>query len=581
MEEAALTSDLAPCLGCDPTTSDLDAAASALSAGVDAAFAALRAALARCVAVTGGTELRALARSLDSAAQQHLTRLQAAAGVLHARFSAAAAAAAPGAASAGAAVAAPADLAAMLSLLLVARKAGAALAGLEAALRAAVATAVPRLEAAAAAAAAGAGAGGKGAAAAGGGGGVEAGLPLRLAAFPGKLPPLARLRDQIASDPRFVALKASDAAADALFQVLGAGAATGCGRQGRRGAGTARARRAHRPPPTNHPSLPRPAPPLPQSVSDHVYSALLSPIERALEALPSLPAWPAAGVGAGGPGAPGLVPQFSAYPLPLVTGVGEYLMSLPGHLELLMAEDEAAAAAAAGGDAAAGGEELAAEWLDKVQALGAGAAPKARGPRLHLRPAPGLCRAPEVRGLAGARQHVGAGTPLPPCSRPPSPAKAFPAPTACTRPPPPPSQVVRGAGLMYADAILHIPSLGAGGAAQLAADAEYFCNVMSALAVAPPPALITVQVRRARAVPGAVGTTGGRCLEERARARACARHRSLAPCPGQAPRYALCAEPGRCALSSARRCQPAPLPTRQSGNPPPRAALAGVCGAAG
>lgn len=57
------------------------------------------------------------------------------------------------------------------------------------------------------------------------------------------------------------------------------------------------------------------------------------------------------------------------------------------------------------------------------------------------------------------------------------------------------SQVVRGAGLMYADAIMHIPRLGAGGAAQLAADAEYFSNVMSALAVAPPPVLITVQVR--------------------------------------------------------------------------------------
>jgi hypothetical protein len=60
---------------------------------------------------------------------------------------------------------------------------------------------------------------------------------------------------------------------------------------------------------------------------------------------------------------------------------------------------------------------------------------------------------------------------------------------------------VRGAGLMYADAILRIPALGAGGAAQLAADAEYFCNVMAALAVAPPPVLITVQV----------GCAGGRC----------------------------------------------------------------------
>jgi hypothetical protein len=224
MEEAALTSELAPCLGCDPTTSDLDAAASALSAGVDAAFAALRGALGRCQAATGGTELRPLARVLDAAAQQYLTRLQAAVGVLHARFASGAAAAAGaalgGGAAGGVAVAAPADLAAMLSLVLLARKAGAALAGLEAALRAAVATAVPRLEAAAAAAAGGgAAAAAAGAKAVGGAAALEALLPLRLGAFPGKLPPLVRLRDQIASDPRFVALKASGAAADALFQV--------------------------------------------------------------------------------------------------------------------------------------------------------------------------------------------------------------------------------------------------------------------------------------------------------------------------------------------------------------------------
>jgi hypothetical protein len=123
-------------------------------------------------------------------------------------------------------------------------------------------------------------------------------------------------------------------------------------------------------------------------VSDHVYAALLSPVERALEALPSLPAWPAAGVGAGGPGAPGLVPQFSAYPLPLVTGVGEYLMSLPGHLEVLMAEDEPGAP---GGSGDAGGDELAAEWLDKVR--GQRRAPLGRGwlpQRAPLPPPPSL-----------------------------------------------------------------------------------------------------------------------------------------------------------------------------------------------
>jgi hypothetical protein len=55
-------------------------------------------------------------------------------------------------------------------------------------------------------------------------------------------------------------------------------------------------------------------------------------------------------------------------------------------------------------------------------------------------------------------------------------------------------QVVRGAGLLYADAVLQIKALSPSGGAQLAADAEYSCNVMSALAVAPPPALITAQL---------------------------------------------------------------------------------------
>ena len=42
--------------------------------------------------------------------------------------------------------------------------------------------------------------------------------------------------------------------------------------------------------------------------------------------------------------------------------------------------------------------------------------------------------------------------------------------------------------------VLRIPELGLQGGAQLAADAEYFNNVMSALHGAPPAALLTVQV---------------------------------------------------------------------------------------
>jgi hypothetical protein len=42
--------------------------------------------------------------------------------------------------------------------------------------------------------------------------------------------------------------------------------------------------------------------------------------------------------------------------------------------------------------------------------------------------------------------------------------------------------------------VLQIKALSPPGGAQLAADAEYFCNVMSALAVAPPAGLITAQL---------------------------------------------------------------------------------------
>jgi hypothetical protein len=47
---------------------------------------------------------------------------------------------------------------------------------------------------------------------------------------------------------------------------------------------------------------------------------------------------------------------------------------------------------------------------------------------------------------------------------------------------------------LYADTVLQLAQLSPAGAAQLAADAEYFCNVMSALAVAPPAELVTVQL---------------------------------------------------------------------------------------
>ncbi len=55
-------------------------------------------------------------------------------------------------------------------------------------------------------------------------------------------------------------------------------------------------------------------------------------------------------------------------------------------------------------------------------------------------------------------------------------------------------RVVSGAAGLYADALFAVPQLGQAGGAQLAADVEYFVNVMAALHVAPPPGLLTVQL---------------------------------------------------------------------------------------
>jgi conserved oligomeric Golgi complex subunit 7 len=57
-------------------------------------------------------------------------------------------------------------------------------------------------------------------------------------------------------------------------------------------------------------------------------------------------------------------------------------------------------------------------------------------------------------------------------------------------------QVALGAAEEYLRQLEAIPRLSAAGGAQAAADAEYFCNVLSALGVALPPQLGTWQVGR-------------------------------------------------------------------------------------
>uniref|UniRef100_A0A383V7S2 Conserved oligomeric Golgi complex subunit 7 n=1 Tax=Tetradesmus obliquus TaxID=3088 RepID=A0A383V7S2_TETOB len=348
-----------------------------LAAAVSAAFAALWGVVERCMQLTGGTELPGLLASLDKQLAGYLQRLQAAVGIINGRYTRLAAAASPAA-----------DISVMLQLVLLARHISSKLNALETHLRSTLAQTIPRLQALAAAglppvgltSAAAAATGQQqqqGAPAAAAAAAAEL-LPLRLAAFPNKLPPLAKLQAAAASS-RFMSLPSATVAGGALCEAISAA----------------------------------------------VYDALLAPVVAALAPLPGLPDWAGAGSGMGVmPGAGAVVPSFSAYPLPAVTAVGEYLMALPQQLEVLMG-DEAAAAGGSGQEAAAlqaeaaEGDELAAEWLDKV---------------------------------------------------------------------------VRGAGLLYAEALLQIKSLSPSGGAQLAADAEYIANVMAALAVAPPPALVTAQL---------------------------------------------------------------------------------------
>ena len=62
---------------------------------------------------------------------------------------------------------------------------------------------------------------------------------------------------------------------------------------------------------------------------------------------------------------------------------------------------------------------------------------------------------------------------------------------ACFRPP---LQVAAGAAVLYVQQLQRIERFSPLGRQQLAADLEYFCNVLAALSVALPPELVTWQV---------------------------------------------------------------------------------------
>ncbi|KXZ47642.1 hypothetical protein GPECTOR_34g801 [Gonium pectorale] len=406
---------------------DAEAAVSRLSASIRPAFAALHAAVERCNALTGGSEVRALLRAVDSQLSGYLSSSAAAVAALGSRHKARAAAAGSGGA---AAVEEGEDIANVLQLIKassdmgrtyhawdrsgalnakrcadwlalagwlrakggVGRELSGAVGRLEAALRTAVGAAVTRLQAlASAATAASAGptpfaasavpAGG----AAGGSGLLPESDPVALRLLSGRGERLNKLVQLGASlsDPRFMVLPSAVTQLDSFSA----------------------------------------------TIQSTVFDVLLARVAVLLSPLPAMAEWRTeAGTAAGAASAP--LPSFNTYPLPYVTAIGDHLMAMPQQLEVLMGDnvDEGAGGApgaadgAAGGDSAAEWEELAAEWLDKA-----------------------------VSGAAG----------------------------------------------MYQEALLKIPLLthqARDGGCQMATDVEYFINVMSALHVAPPAGLLTLQL---------------------------------------------------------------------------------------
>lgn len=86
-----------------------------------------------------------------------------------------------------------------------------------------------------------------------------------------------------------------------------------------------------------------------EHVNQVVYNTLVAPTVSQLQGAAALPQWRQ-------PDPEGHIPSFNAYPLPHVTVVGEYLMTLPQQLEVLMTEESEEAA----------DDDTAAAWLDKV-----------------------------------------------------------------------------------------------------------------------------------------------------------------------------------------------------------------------
>jgi len=74
------------------------------------------------------------------------------------------------------------------------------------------------------------------------------------------------------------------------------------------------------------------------SLQHTTYTLMFQPISTQLELIPSLPVWAAETAGSGSLET-GEMPEFSFSPCEYITCVGEYLMTLPQHLEPYMVQD--------------------------------------------------------------------------------------------------------------------------------------------------------------------------------------------------------------------------------------------------
>ncbi|GAX73150.1 hypothetical protein CEUSTIGMA_g603.t1 [Chlamydomonas eustigma] len=355
LEQVQLSTELGACPQ-QGTVSNAEELLSSVASSSKAAFSILSQAVGRCLALTGGTEFRSLLQVVDKELSSFLVKIQASIQGLHAKHTGASVSG--GMPLVGGQGDDSEEVSNTLLVLLTYADLAAGLSKLEAELRkvVSISNTVPKLLTLA-----------------------EQAPTVEVLTDPVSLriigstadtkvtDKLKALLDKVKDDPRFMALPGAAASLEAVH-------------------GT---------------------------ITTLLSDALLSKVKNQLKALPNMPEWSKSGPLKNS--SPVVLPSFHAYPLPYITSIGEYLMTMPQQLEVLMAEEESAAASGSGANV----EELAAEWLDRV---------------------------------------------------------------------------VTGAANIYVQQIMKIPELGLHGGLQLAADVEYFCNVISALHGAPPSSLLTVQL---------------------------------------------------------------------------------------